>query len=198
MSFVRLAPPKPRVMLFSGHMIDRPGRSEPRLPADKVGAARRALDLTLARIGADASCVAICGGACGGDLLFAEAASSLGCPIWLYLPFAREAFIQASVDLGDGDWRQRFEAIEQLAQRECVAAASPDDPQAFAANNLRMLDVARAEAPEAASLHVVCLWDGLEGDGPGGTADMVRQALRSGARVDLIDPHVLEGSGARS
>lgn len=186
-----------RVLLFSGHMIDRPGRAKPRFPADSVPAAARALDFLLEEIGVNASCIAICGGACGGDLLFAEAASRLGCPVWLYLPFARAAFIEASVDVGEGDWRRRFEAIERIAQRERVADVSPDDPQAFAANNLRMLADARAARCGDSAFYLVCLWDGLDGDGPGGTADMIRQAAESGAIVRRIDPAELAETTAR-
>jgi hypothetical protein len=174
-------------------MIDRPGRDAPRFPAGKEAAAARAIDGVLDEIQADAACIAICGGACGGDLLFAEAAVQRGCAIWLYLPFERAAFIDASVDIAAGDWRRRFEAIERVAQRECVADASPHDPQAFADNNLRMLAAARAARSDGAGLHLICLWDGRGGDGPGGTADMVCQAIESGAVVSRIAPHDLDG-----
>ncbi len=180
-----------RVLLFSGHMIDRPGRAKARFPADKAFAARRALDRVLEDIHADGSCIAICGGACGGDLLFAEAASRLGCPVWLFLPFARTAFIKASVEICGGDWPRRFEAIERIAQSVRIADAFPGDPQAFAANNMRMLAGARAVRRPGSAFHLVCIWDGLDGDGPGGTADMVRLAVKSGAVVSRIDPYAL-------
>ncbi len=180
-------------MLFSGHMIDRPGRDAPRFPVDKEPAAARAIGGVLDEIQADAACIAICGGACGGDLLFAEAAAQRGCAIWLYLPFERAAFIDASVDIAAGDWRHRFEAIERIAQRECVGDASPYDPQAFAENNRRMLAAARDAKLDGAEFHLICLWDGRGGDGPGGTADMVRQAIDSGAVVSRIAPHDLDG-----
>ncbi len=180
-----------RVLLFSGHMIDRPGRETPRFPADKEPAAARAIARVLDEICADAACVAICGGACGGDLLFAEAAMRRGCAVWLYLPFERAAFIEASVDITAGDWRGRFEAIERVAARVCIADASPGDPQAFADNNLRMLAAAREAQSDGSPFQVVCLWDGGGGDGPGGTADLVHQAAKSGAAVSRIDPHEL-------
>ena len=62
-----------RVVLFSGHTIDGPDREKPRFPPDKKAIAARALralaDLMPARMN-----LGICGGACGGDLLFAEGA----------------------------------------------------------------------------------------------------------------------------
>lgn len=174
-------------------MIDRPGREIRRFPADKAPAAARAIGQVLDEIQADASCIAICGGACGGDLLFAESALRRGCSIRLYLPFARDAFIKASVDIAGGDWLRRFETIERLAEREFIADASPDDPEAFADNNLRMLSAAREAGGGASAFYLTCLWDGLEGDGRGGTADMIRQAAKSGAIVSCIDPHKLDG-----
>ena len=61
-----------KVLLFSGHMIDAPERSDPRFPPDKESIAAEAIAQILAEVGAGRTDLAICGGACGGDLLFAE------------------------------------------------------------------------------------------------------------------------------
>jgi len=66
------APPK-HVLLFSGHMIDGSDRQTPRFPAAKEPLAALAIANTVAEIGAGPGDLAICGGACGGDLLFAIA-----------------------------------------------------------------------------------------------------------------------------
>ena len=66
------------VVLFSGHMIDAPDRKTPRFPPDKEPVAATAIADALAKIGAAKGDLAICGGACGGDLLFAEAALARG------------------------------------------------------------------------------------------------------------------------
>jgi hypothetical protein len=58
------------VFLFSGHMIDAADRHTPRFPPDKESVA--AIANTLAEIGTERGDLAICGGACGGDLQFAE------------------------------------------------------------------------------------------------------------------------------
>ena len=151
----------------------------------------RAIDGALAEIGADASYIAICGGACGGDLLFAEAASRRDCHVWLYLPFSRAQFLERSVDIGGSDWRRRFEAIERIADHEVITLASPDDADAFSANNARMLEAARAVQRPDQALHFICLWDGKDGDGPGGTGDMIEHVVDAGAIVRRIDPHAL-------
>ena len=67
------APPR-KVALFSGHMIDAPDRPKPRFPADKEPIAARAIAAALADLDIGPQDLSICGGACGGDLLFAEAA----------------------------------------------------------------------------------------------------------------------------
>ena len=48
--------------LFSGHMIDAPGREVPRFPADKELAAAEAISEALDEIGASAGDLCICGG----------------------------------------------------------------------------------------------------------------------------------------
>jgi hypothetical protein len=62
-----------KVLLFSGHMIDAPDRPTPRFPPEKEPVAAVAIANTIVEIGAGPGDLAICGGACGGDLLFAEA-----------------------------------------------------------------------------------------------------------------------------
>src|SRR5262245_9142286 len=73
MSTVQAVRPPNTVALFSGHMIDAPDRKIPRFPPDKEPAAAAAITDTLSKIGVIPGDLAICGGACGGDLLFAEA-----------------------------------------------------------------------------------------------------------------------------
>ena len=58
-----------QVFLFSGHMIDAPDRKDPRFPPDKEPIAAKAIADRLDALGAGAEDLAICSGACGGDLL---------------------------------------------------------------------------------------------------------------------------------
>ena len=108
-----MSPRSPRkVVLFSGHMIDAPGRAKPRFPPDKEPIAAEAIAGALAdlHIGPDELC--ICGGACGGDLLFAEAALARSALIEIYIPFEEPTFLEKSVDFADSDWRARFFAAK--------------------------------------------------------------------------------------
>jgi hypothetical protein len=75
MSETNEAPPR-KVVLFSGHMVDAPGREKPRFPPNKEPVAAHAIAAALDELAIRASDLCICGGACGGDILFAETALS--------------------------------------------------------------------------------------------------------------------------
>ena len=76
MSPVQADGPPNIVALFSGHTIDAPDREAPRFPRDQVPVVAAAIADTLAQVGTKRGDVGICGDACRGDLLFAEAARS--------------------------------------------------------------------------------------------------------------------------
>ncbi|HEX2242520.1 MAG TPA: TRAFs-binding domain-containing protein, partial [Gammaproteobacteria bacterium] len=109
----RLNPPDktsaPRqVLLFSGHMIDAPDRIEPRFPAAKENVAAAAIAATLEKLHAGEEDLALCGGACGGDLLFAEAALDRGLKLEIRLAFDEPTFLQKSVSFAPGNWTERY------------------------------------------------------------------------------------------
>ena len=95
-----------RVVLFTGHMVDRPDR-----PADKArfprtreaeAKARAAIEEALRGELAEAGGVSlgIAGGACGGDILFHEVCKTLGIPTQLYLALPPDQFQVESVQHG--------------------------------------------------------------------------------------------------
>ena len=118
-------PPR-KVVLFSGHMIDAPGREKPRFPPDKEPVAAQAIASAFAdlHVGPDDLC--ICGGACGGDLLFAEAALARSALLEIYIPFEEPTFLEKSVDFANSDWRARFFAAKaRSAMHVAPAGARP-------------------------------------------------------------------------
>jgi len=88
-------------------MIDAPDRKTPRFPPDEASNADAAITYTLAAIGTEHGDLAICG-ACGGDLLFAEACLARGMRLELYIPFDEPTFLANSVDFADSDWHDRY------------------------------------------------------------------------------------------
>ena len=107
------APPR-KVLLFSGHMIDAPNRKAPRFPAGKEPVVADAIARCSIPpdIAANPSDLAVCGGACGGDLLFAEACLARGTALEMYIRFDENTFLANSVDFADADWRNRFFAAK--------------------------------------------------------------------------------------
>lgn len=186
--------PPLKVVLFSGHMIDAPDRAQPRFPPDKEPIVVQAIDGALADIDVRARDLCICGGACGGDLLFAEAALARGARLELYIPFEEPKFLEKSVDFADGDWRVRFLAAKargvlHVAPRELGQLQEGEDP--YERNNRWMLDAALRFGADRVVF--VSLWNGEGGDGPGGTRHMMDEVRNKGGRMIWLDTRRLCG-----
>ena len=185
MNLVEQARMLPRkVLLFSGHMIDAPERSDPRFPPDKEGVAAEAIAQTLAGVGAGQADLAICGGACGGDLLFAETALARQLTLELYIPLRQEEFLANSIDFADANWRPRFFAVKSSASLH----VTPDelgplaaDQDAYERNNLHMLEAATRFGSE--KLNFICLWNGQGTDGPGRMQHLMQEVRNRDGRV---------------
>jgi len=181
-----------RVFLFSGHMIDRADRPKPRFPPEREAAVTATLAAQLGRLQADARDLGICGGACGGDLIFAECILASGARLDVYLPFEPEVFVRESVDFADANWRERFDAVRahERARTFVLGATRTEDERnasPYERNNLWMLE--RALAGGAPKVHFLCVWDGKPGDGPGGAGHMVKAVEASGGTAEPpIDP----------
>jgi len=81
-------------------------------------------------------------------------------------------------------------AYGALGQYEKAVRVLERDPgsteNAFQQTNRWMLDTALAL--DGGQLTLIALWDGADGDGAGGTGDMVRRAAEAGARIVRINP----------
>ncbi|MBR1124479.1 hypothetical protein JQ628_23335 [Bradyrhizobium lablabi] len=171
-------------------MIDAADRREPRFPAGKEGSVADAIAALLdtADVSAGPNDLAICGGACGGDLLFAEACLARGTALEMYIGFDENTFLADSVDFANAGWRSRFlkarsRSILHVAPDELGPLPSGADP--YERNNLWMLERAMRFGP--AKLIFICLWNGEGGDGPGGTKHLMEEARRNSAPVYWLD-----------
>ena len=183
-----------KVALFSGHMIDAPGRAKPRFPPDKEPLAANAIAAVLADLSLGPDDLAICGGACGGDLLFSEAALARGARLEFYIPFDEPTFLEKSVDFAGGDWRARFlkaKARGALHVLPLERGPTPADADPYERNNLWMLEAASRFGPD--KVDFVCLWNGESGDGPGGTRHMMEEIGKAGGRAHWLDTTKLWG-----
>jgi hypothetical protein len=180
-------PPK-NVVLFSGHMIDAPDRKAPRFPPSREPIAAAAIAATLEDISAGRGDLGICGGACGGDLLFAEACLAKGMRLEIYLPLDEPEFLAKSVDFAGGNWHDRYGAVRakaalHIAPDELGPLAEGEDP--YERNNQWMLQSAVRFGGERMAF--ICLWNGEGGDGPGGTKHLMDEARSKTPRIRWLD-----------
>jgi len=181
-----------RALLFSGHMIDAPGRSRPRFPPALEAAVDTAIRSVVDRLQPSGDDVAICSGACGGDLLFAEAVLDRGVPIRMYLPFDEATFLDTSVNFANARWAERFHVVARKAQRFIapdMLGRLHDGADPFERTNQWMLDEALRLGSEGVSF--VCVWNGEGGDGPGGTKHMIDTIRARNGEVNWIDIRTL-------
>lgn len=185
-----------QLIVFTGHVVDRPGRTPPRFPESMVPAAAARIAATLAELDAGPQDLALTQGAAGGDLLFVAAAQARGVPVQLLQPFAEAQFLAASVLPHGEAWLARYAAMRERlgADRPILAAPAvlgelPLDADAFERCNQWLLDTALAHGAER--LRLLALWNGAGGDGPGGTAHMVQTARQRGGQARVIDTRTL-------
>jgi hypothetical protein len=202
-------------LLFTGHMIDKPGRATPRFPESSAGAAAEAIRRVLAGIvggrgssglrgaapgkgpigsggtaAADVAFRGIAAAACGGDILFHEACRDLAIPSAIYLGIPPDAFEQTSVAFAGRDWVTRYRRlIRELPVHVLHSDAMADaDARVWDEANQWMLDEALSAGGDHMTL--IALWDGQAGE-TGGAGHMVRVAKAKGADVEVIDPLAL-------
>lgn len=177
-----------RVLLFSGHMIDAPGRAVPRFPPAQEPVARAAIEGLLQRLGTGPDDLAICGGACGGDLLFAETALASGARLAIHLPFDELSFLRESVDFAGPGWHARYRTVARSAEVHLAPielGPLPDGADPYERNNLWML--AEAQRRARGQVVCICLWNGQGGDGPGGTQHLMQVVQDRGGEVHWLD-----------
>lgn len=179
----------PIALVFTGHMTDSPDRDAPRFPPSLEGAARAAIGAELDRVKPRTIAGGFASAARGGDILFHEECRKRGIETTIVLPFQPDDFVKMSVEGTEGeDWPRRFRALWDATPTEArVILELPVTDKAFAACNTRLLALAGKKGP----IHLIALWDGRGGDGPGGTADMVKQAIDSGDQPGIIAPQDL-------
>jgi hypothetical protein len=106
--------------------------------------------------------------AVGADTIFAQVALALGIPLEGVIPFATYA--------------QDFAAVEERAGYERLVAQASVIALPFGERSDDAYLAAGVWIVEHSQL-LVAVWDGAEGRGPGGTADIVRYAREHGLEI---------------
>ena len=191
------------VVVFSGHMIDDPkvrgeGKERPpRFPPAKIEAAAVRICSALDEIGAGTNDLGLCGGASGGDLLFAEACLERGMRVELRLARSENEFLAESVTFADPErrWERSFMRVKEnpgtktLVMPEELGPA-PKGVSVHDRCNRWILYSALSQGLSRASF--ITLWNGEPGDGPGGTQNMVEHVRKlTGQQPIIIDPATL-------
>ena len=178
----------PPVLVFTGHMLDRPERLTPRFPAASQAAVREAIRARLAALRP----VAVYGSAaCGADLLCLEIARELGAETHIVLPFPAAAFRRTSVDFAAGDWGDRFERAMDSADSATIASdhQASGSVATFEYANLILtgMGTLRAQLLET-DLRALAVWDPAAPGLPGGAASLVALWQAQGLAVDHLQP----------
>ena len=196
-------------LVFSGHMIDAPGREPKRFPADQEQTAKEQITEAIRAIKAAADgqgeqLIGMAGATDGGDVLFHEACAELGIDSEVFLPVPELAY-RATATSGWPGWVERYHAVLRRVREKAREKNQEDGVHILArADRLPAWLQDRAgystwQRSNRWILHhawatttvdrvtVLVLWNGEPGDGPGGTANMVDAAQAGGADVIVLE-----------
>jgi hypothetical protein len=190
----------PPIVMYTGHMLDRATRAQPRFPAtleDAVAAAVRRRFESLRPVAAYGSA------ACGADIVCLEAMHEFGGETHIVLPFPAAEFRRVSVDCAQGKWGDRFELAVARATSVTITsehrARGSNAPYEYANYILSGMARLRAQALQT-QLHAVAVWDGraaLAGDlAPGGAASVVHLWQTQGVELAEVRLAELPGGSA--
>ncbi len=193
-----------RVIVATGHRADAPDRPPPgRFPntPDCIAKAKAWLRQAIEKEKSETagSVWGIGGGASGADLLFHEVCAELGIPTTVVLPIPERDYRREFVADGGPDWVEKF--IKLVATNPPIVLSDNDDLPAwgesisgysvFQRGNIWVMEDALLR-PNA-DVTLLALWNRKTGDGPGGTADMVKLAEAHGAKVCVMNTDELFG-----
>ncbi|HEX8098277.1 MAG TPA: TRAFs-binding domain-containing protein [Pyrinomonadaceae bacterium] len=177
----------PGVVVFAGHMIDRPERETPRFPPRLEDAVREAIREKLKKLNAG---LGYSSAACGSDIIFLETMLELGGETHVILPYNQQQFAHDSVEIAvGGRWRERFEQMLQSAAEVLFASEQRmEGGVPFEYANLLIHGMASIRAGQIETgMTPLAVWDGKRGDGAGGTASIVEHWRAVGEEVEVID-----------
>lgn len=179
----------PSVILFAGHMVDRPGRSEPRFPTNLESAVAKEIQ---DKIESMKPGFGFSSAACGSDILFLEAMLERDTEVSIVLPYNKEQFLLDSVDfVPNSNWHARFHRVLERATRVIVASTQKLEiagiSYEFGKQMLLGMATIRARQLDTALIPLV-VWDGNPGDGVGGAASAAADWRSAGYEPVIIDP----------
>ncbi|HEX4301012.1 MAG TPA: adenylate/guanylate cyclase domain-containing protein [Gammaproteobacteria bacterium] len=186
----------PRVVVFTGHMLDRPERTEPRFPAALEPKVTRAVAAALEECDAG---FGYCSAACGADIIFIEQMLKRGAEVHVILPFAQQDFLETSVGFAGPQWTRRFHAalrhatsVSRAVQEQYLGDDILFEYTAALTQGAALL---RAGQLETGVLQLAVL-DPLDPERRGGTQSAVNAWEQLGRPSRNIDLRALRDAGA--
>lgn len=187
--------PVSSVVVFTGHMIDSPGRKNERFPPALEEQVRQEIARELTEVDAG---IGYSSAACGADILFLEEMLRRGGEINVVLPFEKDRFIAESVELVPGStWLARFEDVLSKAVRVQVMGHydASDNNTNFEFANLYLFGASLTRGLILdTEVHGLTVWDGKAGGGLGGTSSAVCHWQKQAHSVRQINPLQLMGT----
>jgi class 3 adenylate cyclase len=180
--------PVPSLIVFAGHMIDRPSRATPRFPPHLE---RRVAEEIRSKLDRLKPALGFSSATSGSDILFLEAMLDRDAEITVVLPFEKEQFRATSVDFIPGsNWRARFDAVLSRATR--IIVASPQKLEISGASyefsNNFTLGVAIMRARQLdGQLIPLAVWDGSATGRFGGTATIIEMWRSAPYEPEIIN-----------
>ena len=179
----------PSVVVFAGHMIDRPDRETPRFPIELEPLVAKEIR---EKIEALKPGFGFSSAACGSDILFLEAMLDYGAEISIVLPYNEEEFIRDSVEIGvdSKKWRARFDNVVARAARVITASNQRLEigGVSYEFANQIVLGLATIRCRQLESrLIPLAVWNQQPGDGPGGAASVVQNWRSLGYNAEVVD-----------
>jgi class 3 adenylate cyclase len=179
----------PSVVVFAGHMIDRPDRDERRFPKEIEKAVAKEIRAKIDKLKPG---FGFSSAACGSDILFLEAMLDYGSEISVVLPYNEQEFVRDSVEIGPDakKWRARFDNVLSKAARVITASNQRLEigGVAYEFCNQLLLGLAAIRCRQLDSTLVpLAVWNKKPGDGPGGSASVVTNWRSLGYKSEIID-----------
>ena len=177
----------PTIIIFAGHMIDRPGRETPRFPPELEPTVAREIreKIDKAKPG-----FGFASAACGSDILFLEAMLERGAEVSVVLPYNEEQFVRDSVDFLPGsNWRSRFNQVRDRAARVITASNQRLEIGGISyefCNDLILGFGTLCARRLNTKLVPLVVWNGTAGDGPGGAASAVSDWRTLGYEPEIV------------
>jgi class 3 adenylate cyclase len=186
----------PCVLVFAGHMIDRPDRPTPRFPSEFESVVAKEIQRKIEMLKPG---FGFASAASGSDIIFLEASLDAGAEVSVVLPYNEQDFVRDSVDfIPNSNWRARFERVLTRSARVITASTQRIGiggiSYEFCSQLLLGLAAIRCRQLDS-TLIPLTVWNEKPGDGLGGTASVVENWRKLGYEPEIIN---LEKIGRRS